>query len=467
MLFKRKNKSLIVVTITAFMSLNNLYTSNVQVGEFHNRDSTNITINTNTGKGEDTNENQRILEVIHAQFALKSKRYKEPPPYPHPFAGALDENQTWGYIHDPRILHSKRNNASKIQLSIQDFQEVCYPASVLNKTVSPNSTIKTYLHSDGYEVLAKVRTGICNINKTALVQQKPRIFCALYTYQKHSENVKAITETWGSRCDGFMAASTYTHQDSGTIHLPHFGEEGKYNSMWQKVRSMLVYIYTNFRHEYDYFHICGDDTYLVVDNLRQFVISAEVQNATEHNQPVLAGGIIKPLWRKDLEKKHPNFVYNGGGPGYTLNQKALDIFVKEGLSRCEPIVDKSNEDLQMSFCFTETLGLKNAIVKTREMETNAARYHEVEPNVNLTDYLSRTNRKAHFCFLRDQRKWRIEELGEPKDQLEAISNSSIAFHSVKEANYMRLIDRILYPQGYIGRSCTLGVETQPWVASIS
>ena len=47
----------------------------------------------------------------------------------------------------------------------------------------------------------------------------------------------------------------------------HEGPESYFN-MWQKIRSMWAYAYDNYRNDYDFFHIGGDDMYVVVDNLR-------------------------------------------------------------------------------------------------------------------------------------------------------------------------------------------------------
>lgn len=43
-------------------------------------------------------------------------------------------------------------------------------------------------------------------------------------------------------------------------------------NMWQKVRSTLAYIYGNYLKDYDYLHVCGDDTYVVVENLHSSLV---------------------------------------------------------------------------------------------------------------------------------------------------------------------------------------------------
>ena len=99
-----------------------------------------------------------------------------------------------------------------------------------------------------------------------------------YTIQKNHGKLSAIRETWGQKCDGFMVASDKTDKELGTVNIPHKGPE-EYNNIWQKVRSMWSYVYDNYYQDYDWFHIGGDDLYLIVENLRLYVESNEVQLA--------------------------------------------------------------------------------------------------------------------------------------------------------------------------------------------
>jgi hypothetical protein len=76
---------------------------------------------------------------------------------------------------------------------------------------------------------------------------KENILCGVYCYGKMADRVQCISETWGWRCDGFLPVSTVTIDDPtktgyGSVDVPHYGPE-KYDNMWQKVRSILVYMY--------------------------------------------------------------------------------------------------------------------------------------------------------------------------------------------------------------------------------
>jgi hypothetical protein len=95
----------------------------------------------------------------------------------------------------------------------------------------------------------------------------PRLFCGMYTYHKRQYLLKAATESWAFHCDGFVAFSDETIPTLGAVDLPYYGGEF-YGNMWQKVRSIWCYIYTNYYDQYDYFHVAGDDTLMIVENLR-------------------------------------------------------------------------------------------------------------------------------------------------------------------------------------------------------
>ena len=109
----------------------------------------------------------------------------------------------------------------------------------------------------GYRVLTE---------KVKVSKQKTstNIFCAIYTHQGGKRQTNSILQTWGQRCDGYMAVSTESDPLAGTVNLPHPGYMGIYTTIWQKVRAMLAFLYEHHLVKYDFFHICGDDTYLIV-----------------------------------------------------------------------------------------------------------------------------------------------------------------------------------------------------------
>jgi glycoprotein-N-acetylgalactosamine 3-beta-galactosyltransferase len=73
--------------------------------------------------------------------------------------------------------------------------------------------------------------------------------------------------------------STYTIDDPAvrgyvSVDVPHYGPEN-YTNMWQKTRSILTHMYDNYFDGYKYFYLSGDDTHLIVENLRRYLYTVE------------------------------------------------------------------------------------------------------------------------------------------------------------------------------------------------
>lgn len=119
---------------------------------------------------------------------------------------------------------------------------------------------------------------------------KPRILCMSYTLSKfHPTAVKDIRQTWGRKCDGYIAMSDKTDPMVPSIDIKHTGPES-YDNMWQKVRSIWKYVHKHHVKEYDYFILGGDDLFVVVENLRKYLTSDEIVKATEEGtKPIFLG----------------------------------------------------------------------------------------------------------------------------------------------------------------------------------
>jgi len=239
---------------------------------------------------------------------------------------------------------------------------------------------------EGNKVLRKIRAGLekrrseggASVGKRALRQdpasalasgRRSRILCMVYTVDlpEPRERLRAIVDTWGRDCDGFWAASNATDHDLGAIDLPHAGPE-EYGNIWQKVRTMWTYAYDHYLEEFDFFHICGDDAYAVVENLRSFLDGPDVLRLEEGHldevsrkpkfflkarkwlpakprrgespgsndaasddrrgaRPLFFG---LPYPRRIVGVSDQNFLVPAGGPGYTLNRAALELFGRKG-----------------------------------------------------------------------------------------------------------------------------------------
>lgn len=110
-----------------------------------------------------------------------------------------------------------------------------------------------------------------------------RLLCGIYTTeQNHMTRVKAQRLTWGQRCSHFLVFSTATDLSIPSINIPHIGEES-YENLWQKVRFIWKYIHYHYLFDFDWFLLSGDDTYVVVENLVEYLSFAEVVTEKSKN----------------------------------------------------------------------------------------------------------------------------------------------------------------------------------------
>ena len=255
----------------------------------------------------------------------------------HPHLGAMDENDNFGYKHDEKSL---RNNPPSFQ--------------IVNK-----NDVKCDHHDNNYKMLTeKVHVDITSHEareREAENGGKPRakLFCMVYTISKYHDKIPNIRETWGQKCDGFIVASDKTDKELGTVNIPHEGEE-EYHNIWQKVRSMWSYVYDNYYEDYDWFHIGGDDLYLIVENMRLYLESEEVLLAANGGEYLPRGDEKEqlPLFlgRRFAEQGNYERIFNSGGSGYTLNKAALKSLVVTAFPTCMPHLKTFAEDVMVAQC---------------------------------------------------------------------------------------------------------------------
>ena len=251
----------------------------------------------------------------------------------HPHMGALDADGNPGYVHDEKAL---RMNPPKLEFP--ELKEACAKRDNDWRMMHKRVVVETE-----YEQ-----------TKNESGEKRDKIFCLVYTIEKFHDRIPNILQTWGPKCDGFMVGSTKTDPSIGAVNIPHEGPE-EYNNIWQKVRSMWSYIYDNYYEEYDWFHIGGDDLFLLVENLRYYLESEEIRTAAN-------GGIFLPqgnetmqtpllLGRRFAYQGDMDNIFDSGGSGYTMNKAALKVLVTEGFPNYFPHLKTFSEDTMVAKLF--------------------------------------------------------------------------------------------------------------------
>ena len=267
------------------------------------------------------------LEYVDAAYDFKE--------YPH--IGARDADGKMGYVHDETSLSKTSSN---FILSPDEKKKNCG----MNDNNKKMLTEQVYVDMAAHQAAEKQKEHDQNFKRA-------KIFCTVYTISKNHNKLQSIFDTWGPKCDGFMVASDKTIPDLHTVDILHEGAE-EYNNIWQKVRSIWSYVYDNYYEKYDWFHIGGDDLYLLVENLRLYLESEEIQTTAnggiylpEENQTT-----AKPLFlgRRFKEGGDESRIFNSGGSGYTLNKAALKALVVDAFPTCMPHLRTFAEDVMVA-----------------------------------------------------------------------------------------------------------------------
>ena len=412
------------------------------------------------------NEEEHVATV-----AEKRNESLFPPPRDHPFAGARDANGNWGYVADPlsvrkRILKKFRSTQPDRRAATLDDMILARYMPLTNKTegicdVKPGKGFER----EGFDILAKkvvvggpVPLPACpgdprepaggwegfegNFSGTAdeppyLKSAKPpRIFCGVYTYHGKPLLQEQIANTWAWRCDGYLAFSDETIESLGAVDLAHFGDES-YLNMWQKVRSIWMYIYMNYLDDYDYFHLCGDDNVIVPENLRNYLWSINDENRT------------KPLYLGSYAKLQGIYLC-GGGSGYTLNRPTIEFLARKFISN--PDTKRApNEDAMMG------MTLIKFVRCYRTQDANGAmRYIGTSP-----DFLVKRPFPTRYRFVANQIEKYQKFVGKNLTTGSALTSSqAISWHWLRGPTSIARIYAIMY------RTCPKGTVLGDSLAEI-
>jgi glycoprotein-N-acetylgalactosamine 3-beta-galactosyltransferase len=295
-----------------------------------------------------------------------------------------------------------------------------------------------------YAVIQKIRRGLVvenqkirkplslagETNMKETETNRPKLLCMVYTYQgSHDTNLRAIVDTWATQCDGFWAASNVTDESLGAMKLEFPGPES-YSNMWQKVKAMWKYVHEHYIDEFDYFHICGDDTYLIPDNFRRYFMSHQIEKLLNGHMDEFTK-INKRVreWKNDVGPRplllgtpvhYINSGYHAfaaGGSGYTLNREAVKILnrllVQDSLNMSSAV--DSREDVIVSK-YLEEVGITCS--DTRD-DSGAFRYVQDNP---IRDY------RDSDGDVRKKRKLNPKVHVHILDGLDAYSKETVALH---------------------------------------
>ena len=256
---------------------------------------------------------------------------------------------------------------------------------VLTDEISGNKATLELNCSDDYQGSQVVVNSIqVSSSPTPPQQQTPNILCFLMTHSgSHDTKVQAVVDTWGKRCDRLVIASNVTDDKLGTIELQ---TPATYELLWDRLNETLHYVWNEYQHEeYDWYFKIDDDSYVIMENLVDFIMEKEQQplqrlqqqSANNTSPPPLVFGYPLPTYRwKDIAARYfqgspenrafGDFFFNysdpvtnkqrnpddkadylHGGAGYVMNRQYLQQLL---------VALRSNRTLRSSY--NNTLGGK-------------------------------------------------------------------------------------------------------------
>lgn len=229
--------------------------------------------------------------------------------------------------------------------------------------------------------------------------KKIRVFCWVNTYDKnHETRARAIKETWGKKCDKLVFFSNKMDESLPAVRVV---APATHENLWKKHRQVLKLIYREYYGEYDWFYKVDDDAFVLMENLKSYLASDEIQ-ALPKDKPLLLGHrMTLPWWEmvrpfqpysdyhplhikalQQVRKAYPNgLLYTPGGGGYVLNWAYVKLLTE---SLDEPYCLPNEvvpDDWAISFCMhfhgVQPYDTRDALKRERIHQYSPARvFHE-------------------------------------------------------------------------------------------
>ena len=216
-----------------------------------------------------------------------------------------------------------------------------------------------------YKVINKYK----NVSSPEIQNKTDKIFCIVVTYkQNFHTKAKSVLDTWGKECDKlfFIARmSTTEHAFESTEYnepLPILEPRGRYNDSYDlltiKMFSTFSDLYNRYDN-YDWYLKADDDTYIFMQNLRNFLSNKKP------DEPITYGCNLK------YNDRRINVSYQSGGAGYVLSREALKRIGRKLSLNSDSCFDTEVEDIDVAECYSD-VGVRLGVSKD---EFDKERFH--------------------------------------------------------------------------------------------
>ncbi|OQR88717.1 glycoprotein-N-acetylgalactosamine 3-beta-galactosyltransferase [Thraustotheca clavata] len=273
-----------------------------------------------------------------------------------------------------------------------------------------------------------------------------RILCWVNTYERTHERAQAIKETWGKSCDKLLFMSNVEDTEIPTVRVV---APPTHEHLWQKHRFIVRLLAQEYDlNSYDWIFKCDDDTYLLMDNLQNYL-----QSIKEPKKPMLLGHRMTLQWWEmqkafgdlafmqsdrreafysvlEATRSQGGLYYTPGGSGYVFNPAYLTTLVNS-LEKPFCLPDEViPDDWAISFCMFHY----GIIPSDTRDEFQRERFHQYSPE-QVYYWPFDENDYDHYNYnsIYDAQNWFSDHVGIGwKNGSECCAPDSITFHYIRD-----------------------------------
>jgi len=287
-----------------------------------------------------------------------------------------------------------------------------------------------------------------NIQIPVVEAELVKVLCFIPVVSTDHGKLLEVLYTWGKRCDKLVFASNKTDLELGAIKIDLPLLDGHdWRHLWLKERESMRYLWKTYGGEYDWFLKADLDTFIIMENLKAYLISDEIQQQSATSAMILGHRITRykkktnnlrqqheqetfddsNTWFRRhrfgnskifgsafLERSNNTFIYTQGG-AYVMNQeyvRTLNMVMDEPFCLSSDTQMTQPEDAAINFC----MGFLGHYPYDTRDASQRERFH-VHPPRKMFE----VNGGYNCC-----------------------SQGSISFHALKRPGQLHNLERILY-----------------------